>query len=224
VHWLQPANPVVYVIAVGQVSTVSSADSCSCCCCCCCSPSGVLRHAVVHTWHLQVPAWRPDAFLASLEPAALHPALSARLSGNASTAAATLYSAFIESPNFAFWFKERRAPVLHLVEDEVCGNAGSASTQSISGTCSLALLVPCDRVMCVDMRVHGFKERPEPVLHLVEGEVCLDARLQPAVLHLHLGGAVQDVAYVVRDGAYLDADLQSMCGNGCGASLCLVEA
>jgi hypothetical protein len=68
----------------------------------------------------QVPAWRPESFLANLDPAALPPALTARLSGNAATAAACLYGAFIESPNFAFWFQQRRAPVLHLVEDEVC--------------------------------------------------------------------------------------------------------
>lgn len=67
----------------------------------------------------QVPAWRPDAFLANLTPAALPPVLSARLSGNSATAAAALYAAFIDSPNFAFWFQQRRAPVLHLVEDEV---------------------------------------------------------------------------------------------------------
>jgi len=68
---------------------------------------------------LQVPAWRPEAFLTSLDPATLHPALTARLSGNAGSAARTLYAAFIDSPNFAFWFKQRRAPVLHLVEEQV---------------------------------------------------------------------------------------------------------
>jgi hypothetical protein len=70
----------------------------------------------------QVPAWRPDAFLSSLEASTLPPTLAARLSGHTATAAAALYSAFIESPNFAFWFQQRRAPVLHLVEDEVRRN------------------------------------------------------------------------------------------------------
>jgi hypothetical protein len=70
---------------------------------------------------MQVPAWRPDAFLASLDPAALPPALTARLWGNAGTAARALFAGFIESPHFAFWFQQRRAPVLHLVQAPVSG-------------------------------------------------------------------------------------------------------
>jgi hypothetical protein len=68
---------------------------------------------------LQVPAWRPEAFLSSLDPSTLSPVLTARLAGSAATSAAALYASFIESRNFAFWFKQRRAPVLHLVEEEV---------------------------------------------------------------------------------------------------------
>lgn len=71
-----------------------------------------------------MPAWRPEAFLASLDPSTLSPVLTARLAGSTATSAAALYAAFVESPNFAFWFKQRRAPVLHLVEDEVGGWVG----------------------------------------------------------------------------------------------------
>lgn len=78
-----------------------------------------------------MPTWRPEAFLASLDPSNLSPVLTARLAGSAATSAGALYAAFIESPNFAFWFKQRRAPVLHLVEDEVGGWVGGRM-QSVS--------------------------------------------------------------------------------------------
>jgi hypothetical protein len=66
----------------------------------------------------QVPRWQPEDFLANLSAADLDPVLTVRLVGNPATAAVALYGAFITSPNFAHWFKQRRKSVLHLVEPE----------------------------------------------------------------------------------------------------------
>lgn len=143
-----------------------------------------------------MPAWRPEAFLASLEPAALPPALTARLSGNAATAAAALYAAFIESPNFEFWFRRRRAPVLHLVEDEVGrgGDVGSklrgrgwfvgcsACTQfqqAPAGGAAVALLTPSCLGVTKMVVTGSLRHMRQTFLHL-----CCIAQPQPCILLL----------------------------------------
>jgi hypothetical protein len=114
-------RPDALLADVDAVTLSPALTAATCICCCCC-----LLRAV------QVPAWRPEAFLAHLDPATLSPALTARLCGNAAIAAASLYGAFIESPNFAFWFQQRRAPVLQLVDDEVSVLQQGAEAPSLS--------------------------------------------------------------------------------------------